>query len=226
MPFGITFATYLLKLLVLCFIPETAPHRSWVSAEPSSLELREMSDGELHCNLLEQDMAMLQDGRHISIFDQLRGLLKTQVPTIGRLTHISGVKMVFLSFAAKRIGFASLAFIFQYASEILHIQMSKTILLRIVHQSFITALFFFILPMLTKASTSPTKDVWVIRCSLIVLSLGFSIIWSGHQLSVLSIGMEKSHEKAISSHSSRLGDLRAWRRARSRPTITWLIPCW
>lgn len=126
------------------------------------------------------------------------------------LINVPGVGIVLMSFAIKRVGFASLGFIFQYASEILNRHLANTFLLRIVHQSSVAILFVFVLPILTKALSSPMKDVWVIRSSLISLATGFYVVWTARKLLVLSLGRLKPHEKAIGLPLLRLGNLRSW----------------
>lgn len=119
----------------------------------------------------------------------LRIFYQLQNRQLQKLFHIRGIPAILANFAIKRIAFASLAFVFQYASEVLQQDLSRTILIRVFHQISVAVLFTCLLPLFTRRLSSPSKDLWIVRVSLILLTVGFFVVWNGRSLFSLVLGM-------------------------------------
>ncbi|KAF2786835.1 MFS general substrate transporter [Melanomma pulvis-pyrius CBS 109.77] len=191
-PFGIAFVTFIAKFFILRYTPETAPCYNELSNDIISLDEYTSSDvgtdGTVPQQMQQISSYSLTSNRFSTINWQW-GACQTQIRKFRDLVNIRGVNVVFTSFAIKRVAFASLAFVFQYASEILEQDLSKTYLIRVFHQFSVAILFICLLPLLTRNLLSPAKDVWVIRVSLTTLMIGFYVVWNGRSLSGFALGL-------------------------------------
>jgi hypothetical protein len=98
------------------------------------------------------------------------------------------LSIVLAIFFFKRISFASEGFAFQYASELLHKRIFETFWIGAFVNSGALLSNTVILPYLTRSLASPLKESWVIRGSLVDLTVGFCIIWIGRNPFFLCIG--------------------------------------
>lgn len=184
-PFGLAVLTFTAKLFILRHTPETAPCHDGTSGEEISLD--EYMSADIGPEAQQEPSHSLARIRDVYV-NWSTGIYQTHFRKLEHLIILRDVRMVFACFAIKRVAFASLTFVFQFASEILRQDLSTTFLIRIYHQISVTILFIGLLPTLTRNLLSSVKDVWLIRVSLITLMIGFYIVWVSRHLSMFAFG--------------------------------------
>jgi hypothetical protein len=198
-PFGIAVVAFTAKFVLLQYTPETAPCYTevqhyigldeYASSSAEANETRSQQHQQLFSTILTSKNDMNSD--RLWEFYQFH---KRQLQT---LVHVRGTTAILASFANKRIAFASLAFVFQYTSEVLQQDLSQTFLIRVIQQINVAILFICLLPLLTRKLLSPMKDLWIIRLSLAVLMIGFYLVWNSHSVLGLTFGTSKPHYEQL-----------------------------
>ena len=190
-PFGIAVVMFVAKFCMLQYTPETAPSytevHNYISLQDYASQNPGVYDTGSRLNQPISSTSLPSD--HDPNVNWLRRFYQLQNRQLQKLFHIRGIPAILANFAIKRIAFASLAFVFQYASEVLQQDLSRTFLIRVFHQISVAVLFTCLLPLFTRRLSSPFKDLWIVRVSLIVLTVGFFVVWNGRSLLGLVLGM-------------------------------------
>ncbi|THX10071.1 hypothetical protein D6D13_05584 [Aureobasidium pullulans] len=102
--------------------------------------------------------------------------------TVLSLLAIPGIWFCFLSFLLKRIAFSSENLIYQYTSEVLRQRLDQVVWIRVALGLGASLMTVIVLPLLSctlsgKGVAAQFVNVWVIRFSLLIVIIGFVIMW-------------------------------------------------
>ncbi|KAM0807545.1 putative Major facilitator superfamily (MFS) profile domain-containing protein [Seiridium cardinale] len=188
-PFGLAVLVFILRYAVLSYMPESSPYFDQNATEADILlnpyEARRWEDREGDQSSLVPPKSLTTDaGRGLgSLFTAMRS------SSLWSFFKHRGPNAIFGCFIGKRIAFSSEGFISQYASEILHKNISQTYWLRTFNYAGMLIVLGVILPLLSRCLANPTNELVVVRGSLVDLMVGFTILWRGRSLVALSTGL-------------------------------------
>ncbi|KAK6066405.1 MFS transporter [Seiridium cupressi] len=188
-PFGLAVLIFILRYAVLSYMPESSPYFDQNATESdiilNTYEARRWEDREGDQSSLVSPKSPTTDaGRWLgSLFTAMRS------SSLWSFFEHRGLNAIFGCFIGKRIAFSSEGFISQYASEILHKNISQTYWLRTFNYVGMLVVLGVILPLLSRCLANPTNDLVVVRGSLVDLMVGFTILWRGRSLVALNTGM-------------------------------------
>lgn len=182
-PFSLAAVIFVMKYILLWYTPETSPYLTSQTAQA-------YDDINMEINDAGHPAQSPFTTPFSSALKQWCDGLISRVRTSSLWTFFShrGLNIVFGCFIVKRIGFASESFVSQYASEILHQNLSETFWLRSLGYLGMLLVYTMFLPLFSRTIESPEKDIWVVRGSLADLMIGFCMLWLGHSLFSLCIG--------------------------------------
>lgn len=189
-PFSLASVLLVFKYAALYYIPETSPYLTGRVANSPFISRT-------------NDMPMIETDEHVRS-SQLMSIPKFKsfyIPWLGKLNvHLKALRLqellghrsltiIFGCYFIKRIGFASLTFVSQYASEILHKSLYETFWLRTFYQVGALVVLTLLLPLSIRNKIGPKKDIWVIRGSTTSLMIGFFAFWQGRSVITFCLGM-------------------------------------
>jgi hypothetical protein len=99
----------------------------------------------------------------------------------------SGLCMIFAAFLLKRIAHTSESFIYQFASEILNLELRRTAAVdfsKYIGSKIVTSILLpgFSYHWSLRGTQGPSRDHWVCRCSVLVGDIGFAMVWKSYSL--------------------------------------------
>lgn len=192
-PFALILALMGVRFLILWLLPETSSSRTGIQAAceenqrmpaPTVLPEGSTESPEYIDNAEDQFIDLrTSEGAYPRIWKHIYDLI--QRPQI---------QFCFLAVFLRRIAISSEALLYQYASDVLSITLSKTAWIRALRSIGATLVTGIGVPvamrLLTRQrdQTSSTATFMIVQGSLTILSAGFITLWLGHTSVVIGIG--------------------------------------
>lgn len=181
LPFTVTLSIFVARYCILFALPETRPAMSKVRKHPDNTSLERNGDNQCHSSHPKENVG-----------DQATSGVNLQ--NIRAMLEHTSLCIILSTFVVKRIAFSSEFLTYQYASEVLHIKLSRTVILRVVATLGSTFTLACALPLLSlyliqRGHSGPLKEVWIIRGSLVSAIFAFATLYRSRTLISLCAGL-------------------------------------